>query len=163
MACKLRKPTSTALPQVQSLGPGVWGQYPTCCSCCWLTWGSRREPPSSCPVSSSPRDPSFSLLSLSRITGSPRRMWHRMASMDSAIRPPYTFNGFRFQRFLMQVKAAYKSFEKPLCEDLFVSIQSPRKNKSKTYGDGLSTINQCEQPNSRSGLRGPKEAQRRDI
>lgn len=63
----------------------------------------------------------------------------------------------------MQVKAAYKSFEKPLCEDLFVSIQNPRKNKSKTYGDGLSTINQCEQQNSRSGLRGPKEAQRRDI
>lgn len=118
---------------MQSLGLGVSDQDPTCCSCCWLTWGSRREPPSSCPVSSSPLDPSFSLLSLSRITGSPRRMWHRMASMDSAIRPPYTFRGFRFHRFLMQVKAACRSFEK-LCENHFVSIQSPGRNKSKTYG-----------------------------
>ena len=93
---------------VQGRGRGsrspLWA--PTCCSCCWLTCGSRRGPPSSPPASSSPRGPSRSRPRRSRMRGSPRRMWHRMASMDSAMRPPYTFSGRRFHSCLMQVKAA---------------------------------------------------------
>ena len=58
----------------------------------------------------------------------------------------------------MQVNAACKSFEK-LCEDHFVSIQNPRKNKSK--------ICEIVLPQSmlttkfQAVLRGSKEAQRR--
>lgn len=51
--------------------------------------------------------PSLSLARRSWITGSPLRMWHRMASMDSAILPPYTFSGFLFHRLRMQLNAAW--------------------------------------------------------
>lgn len=50
--------------------------------------------------------PSLSLDKRSWITGSPLRMWQRMASMDSAILPPYTFSGFLFHRLRMQLNAA---------------------------------------------------------
>lgn len=51
--------------------------------------------------------PSLSFASRSWMTGSPLRIWQRMASMDSAILPPYTFSGFRFHRLRMQLNAAW--------------------------------------------------------
>lgn len=55
--------------------------------------------------------PSLSLDKRSWITGSPRRMWQRMANMDSAILPPYTFSGFLFHKLLMQLNAAWTMME----------------------------------------------------
>lgn len=51
--------------------------------------------------------PSLSLARRSWITGSPLRMWQRMASMDSAILPPYTLSGFLFHRLRIQLNAAW--------------------------------------------------------
>lgn len=53
--------------------------------------------------------PSLSLASRSCITGSPLKMWQRIASMDSAILPPYTFSGFLFHKLRMQLNAACKT------------------------------------------------------
>lgn len=58
------------------------------------------------PSSSGRAVPSRSLARRSWITGSPLRMWQRMANMDSAILPPYTFSGFLFHRLRMQLNAA---------------------------------------------------------
>lgn len=58
------------------------------------------------PSSSGRVVPSLSLARRSWITGSPLSMWQRMASIDSAILPPYTFSGFLFHRLRMQLNAA---------------------------------------------------------
>lgn len=62
--------------------------------------------PVEAPSSSGRTVPSLSLAKRSWITGSPRRMWQRIASMDSAILPPYTFSGFLFHKLRMQLNAA---------------------------------------------------------
>lgn len=60
------------------------------------------------PSSSGRAVPSRSLARRSWITGSPLSMWQRMASMDSAILPPYTFSGLLFHRLRMQLNAALR-------------------------------------------------------